>query len=209
MKTVEPRKFDPSHRHRLCAEERKKRLPPENIFADIGLKPGDTFVEVGCGTGFFTLPAASLVGREGRVFGLDISPEMISDLRNSAGALKLTNVELVLSSETEPKLPREATFYFLGNVFHELSDKSGYLDNIRQSMGPLSRLVIIDYHRRKTEHGPPVRERVSLKSARGWLERHGFTVQKVWRVNSEEYGILAGGKSFPGVPSTSAALSGE
>ena len=87
-----PRVFDPSRRHRLSSSERRRRLPPEKILAEIGLGPGDTFVDIGCGTGFFTLPAAMRVGPSGKAIGLDISPEMIADLVVSASQKKLANV---------------------------------------------------------------------------------------------------------------------
>jgi hypothetical protein len=59
-------------------------------------------------------------------------------------------------------------------------------------MAPGSRLAIVDYEKRKTEHGPPVEERFSLEEVRDLLQAHGLSVHKTWRVNAEEYGLLAG-----------------
>lgn len=166
-----PHKFDPSNRSRLISLERQGRLPAERVLREIGLKPGDTFVDIGAGNGFFALPAATIVGPEGKVFGLDISPEMIADLRAASACAGVSNIEPVLAAETEDRLPRGASFYFMANVFHELTDKPGYLDRLRASSGPESRLVIIDYHKRSTEHGPPLAERVSPEEARFLLKR--------------------------------------
>ncbi len=187
-----PHKFEPGARARLTSEDRRKRLPPEPILQEIGLKPGDTFVDIGVGTGLFALPAARMVGAEGLVFGLDISPEMVEDLALAAAAEGLSNLKAVLSEETAAHLPPEAAFYFMANVFHEIEDRAAYLERIRESMGPGSRLVIIDYHRRKTEHGPPLADRVEADEARGLCEAHGLSVFRVWEVNDEEYGLVAG-----------------
>jgi len=185
-------KFDPADRSRLCSEDRLKRLPPAKILENIGLKPGDCLVDIGCGPGLFALAAASIVGPKGTIFGLDISPEMIGDLKRSAASLGLTNVRAMVTKETEPGLPREASFYLMVNVFHELADRPAYLGNIRRSMGSGSRLVIIDFYRKKTRHGPPLGERVPLTEAKGLLGERGLAVMRTWRVNEDEYGLIAG-----------------
>jgi ubiquinone/menaquinone biosynthesis C-methylase UbiE/membrane-associated phospholipid phosphatase len=186
-----PHKFDPAQRSRLFSEDRRKRLPAGEILEAVGLKPGDVFVDIGCGPGFFALPAARTVGPSGRVVGLDVSPEMIADLQKSAAREGLHNVEAVLSAEIADRLPRGATVYFMANVLHELADPRGYIRRVRECMGPGSRLAIVDYEKRNTEHGPPVEERFSLEEVRDLLQAHGLSVHKTWRVNEEEYGLLA------------------
>ncbi len=187
-----PHKFEPGARSRLTSEDRRKRLPPEPILRELGLKAGDTLVDIGAGTGLFALPAARMVGPDGRVYGLDISPEMVEDLARAAADEGLANVEAVLSAETEARLPANAAFYLMVNVFHELENRAAYLDRVRESMGPGSRLVIIDYHKKKTEHGPPLSDRVDAAEARALCEAHGLRVLRVWEVNEEEYGLAAG-----------------
>jgi 2-polyprenyl-3-methyl-5-hydroxy-6-metoxy-1,4-benzoquinol methylase len=61
------------HARRFLDDEdgRRRWQNPEAILAYVGLKAGFTFVDVGCGNGFFTVPAARLVGDEGTVYGLD------------------------------------------------------------------------------------------------------------------------------------------
>jgi len=50
-------------------EIRRKWQDPDVVLMEIGLKPDATFIDVGCGEGFFTLPAVRLVGEKGRVYG--------------------------------------------------------------------------------------------------------------------------------------------
>jgi len=75
--------------------ERKKWQNPEKILPDIGLKRGSTFVDVGCGEGFFTLPAARIVGKSGVVYGLDIDGEAIQILKEKAKREELDNLVLL------------------------------------------------------------------------------------------------------------------
>jgi ubiquinone/menaquinone biosynthesis C-methylase UbiE len=192
--STEFHKFNPACRSRLLSKDRLKRLPADKILHDVGLKTGDSVVDIGCGPGLFALAAASIVGPRGVIFGLDISSEMIADLKRYAASLGFTNIKTMLTQETEARLPRGAAFYLLVNVFHELADRPAYLRNIRRSMGPTSRLVIIDYFRKKTLHGPPFRERVSLKAAGALLAGQGLDILRTWRVNQDEYGLVTGPK---------------
>lgn len=76
-------------------------IPEENVasFAGTGnpfsmgrLNPGDTVVDVGSGAGFDSLIAAQLVGPQGKVVGIDMTPEMLSKARNGATAMGVDNV---------------------------------------------------------------------------------------------------------------------
>jgi len=188
---VEGHKFNPERRSRLCSPERLRRLPPRKILRRLGLKAGDVFVDIGCGTGFFSLPAAVLVGRRGQVYGLDISRTMLGDLAAAARRRRLSNVRTILSGEQGRGLPRGAALYLMANVFHELKDKKAYLALVWRRMNLKSRLAIVDYHKRSTEHGPPVSHRVSVRQGRFFLASAGFRLVEAFKVNSEEYGLVA------------------
>ena len=188
-------KFNPERRARLCSPERLRRLPPRKILQRVGLKKGGVFVDIGCGTGFFSLPAAALVGRRGTVYGLDISRPMLADMVSAARKKRLPNIRPVLSAESGRGMPRGASLYFLANVFHELNDKNSYLRLLHRRMSPESRLAIVDYHKRRTKHGPPVAHRVSRRQARSLLAAAGFRVVEAFTVNIEEYCLVAEKKS--------------
>ena len=59
-------------------------------------QPGQTVLDLGCGAGFDTLLAAQRVGPNGKVIGMDMTPEMIAKARNNAETLGLANVEFLL-----------------------------------------------------------------------------------------------------------------
>ncbi len=61
--------------------ERRKWQDPEQIFDMIGLAPGMIFVDMGCGDGYFALPAARRVGNRGRVYAVDIDGDAVSRLQ--------------------------------------------------------------------------------------------------------------------------------
>ncbi|MBN2199476.1 MAG: methyltransferase domain-containing protein [Candidatus Aminicenantes bacterium] len=196
-------KFDPARRDRLRHPRRSRRLPPFKILRRLGLRRGDTFVDIGCGPGFFSLPASRIVGEGGKVVAVDVSTEMLTDLKAGAAAEGASNIVFKQVGENGAGLPANAGLYFLCQVLHELEDKRGYLAGLRRRMGPESRLAVLDYHRRRTKHGPPLFQRVSLSRLRGWLQEFGFRVVDVFDVNAEEYAVVSriagkGGKASEG-----------
>lgn len=91
-----------------------------------GLKPGQRVLEVGCGPGFFTLPAAELVGQEGSVTSVDVSPAAVKYVRQKVEQAGVTNVEVLLANAADIGLPGECfdlVFVFgLGHVVGNLED---------------------------------------------------------------------------------------
>ncbi len=81
-------------KHPFNDPQRGQWQNPESILQEIGLKPGLTFIDAGCGAGFFTLPAARPAGSSGRVIGLDINAAAIDEIRRQAAGEGLANLEL-------------------------------------------------------------------------------------------------------------------
>lgn len=183
-------KFEARQFKRLMSAERRKELPPGKILREIGLSPGQTCVDIGAGPGFFTLPAARIVGAKGRVYGLDISPLMVAELKKNAARAGRVNIRAARIAENGAGLPVGADIYLMVNVFHELDDRSSTLRHIRNGMTARSRFILIDFLRKKTPHGPPLKERISLRAIRPLLEAAGFVIERVFRPNDEEYGVV-------------------
>ena len=71
---------------------RREWQDPEIILAAAGLQPGMIFIDIGCGQGFFTIPAAKIVGDHGRVYALDINHANTERLRKKLSGEGLHNV---------------------------------------------------------------------------------------------------------------------
>jgi len=107
-----------------------------------GLGPGQNVLEVGCGPGFFTLPAAEIVGRAGSVTSVDVSPAAVAHIQRKVEAAKTPNVEVLLANASSISLPDESfdlAFVFgLGHVVGNLQDMWVELHRLLRAEGTLA-----------------------------------------------------------------------
>jgi ubiquinone/menaquinone biosynthesis C-methylase UbiE len=87
---------------------RYRFLGPASILLGADIQPGQTVLEVGCGTGFFTLPVAKLIGPGGRLVALDVLPGAVELVSQKVGAAGLTNVRLVVGDALSTGLDAES-----------------------------------------------------------------------------------------------------
>jgi len=173
------RVFDPKEKHKLDSPERKKRLPAEAILKEFGLREGEKFLDIGCGTGYFTLPAARLLGPSGKVYAVDISSEMLEEVKRRAKESGLTNIEYVLSRVYEIPLPSGlAEKALLAFVLHELEDPVRFLKEVQRLLKTEGQLLVLEWQKRETPMGPPVKERLSEEDVLQFLKETGFGVLK-------------------------------
>jgi len=96
---------------------------PYKLLNAAGLKPGQKVLEVGCGPGFFTIPAAKIVGAEGVVYALDVNPFAVEAVRRKVEKEGLNNVKILFADAARTGLPDESVdLAFLFGVIHALED---------------------------------------------------------------------------------------
>jgi len=126
--------------------EREKEERPEAVIERMGLRPGDVVADIGCGSGYFARRIGRAVGPEGKVYGVDIQPEMIEMLKRGVAEAGLGNVVPVLSREDDPLLPKgEIDWMILADVFHEFSEPEAMLARMREALAPEGRVALVEY----------------------------------------------------------------
>jgi ubiquinone/menaquinone biosynthesis C-methylase UbiE len=78
---------------------------PQRLLKAAGLKPGQKVLEVGCGPGFFTIPAARIVGKEGVIYAVDVHPLAIERVKEKIDREGIKNVEPILANASNTGLP--------------------------------------------------------------------------------------------------------
>lgn len=133
---------------RFETESREIYSEREAIVARVGLKPGQRVADIGAGTGLFTYIFAEHVGPKGKVYAVDIAKGFVE--RISAGAVerKLTNVEGVLCTEDDARLPANSVdVAFVCDTYHHFEYPAATLATIHRALVRGGELIVIDFHR--------------------------------------------------------------
>jgi ubiquinone/menaquinone biosynthesis C-methylase UbiE len=137
--------------------EREEEEEPKKVIEALELKPGQVVADVGVGTGYFAFRMAPLVGEKGKILGVDIQQEMLDLLKAKAAKLKATNVEGVLGTIKDPKLPEAGVdLVLMVDVYHEFDHPWEMMQAIRKSLKPGGRVVLVEY--RKEDPKVPIKE---------------------------------------------------
>jgi SAM-dependent methyltransferase len=160
--------------------EREMEEEPDKALDAIRLEKGSTVADVGAGSGYFTVRMASRVGAEGRVYAVDIQPEMLQLLGARLKQERIGNVTSVLGAIDDPKLPAGAVdLILMVDVYHEFSEPQKMLRRMHEALKPGGRLVLLEY--RKEDPTIPIRieHKMTVAEAKLEVEAEGFTLSRV------------------------------
>ena len=173
-------------------KERKKWQDPDAILNEIGLKPGDTFIDIGCGQGFFTIPTAKIVGDAGKVYALDISPFVIETLRDRVTKAGLKNVDARIGLAERTVLCEAcADFVFFGIVMHDFANPKAVIRNAHRMLKDNGKLVDLDFKKISMPFGPPLNVKISEDAAKELIESAGFKVKGLRIIEPYSYLLIA------------------
>lgn len=172
--------FNPENKDKLISDERRKVFKPERLLTAAGLKEGMSVFDVGCGNGFFALPAAKIVGDNGRVFGFDIYQEMLDSLNSRAEESDINNIKTLKVSEDGTNLSeinmlknKEIDFIIMANILHEVPDINYFLKGYLKFLKTGGRLLVIEWRKKETEEGPGLEHRLSPKEVINLMKEQG------------------------------------
>ena len=178
--------------HYVDEVERKKWQNPEEILTAIGIKPGITFMDIGCGNGYFTLPAARMIGPGGHVYGLDTNDKAVEEIRTKAAKNDLNNITLQAGRAEDILFCDScADIVFFGIVLHDFQDAGRVLKNARRMLKPDGHLVNLDWKKVDMEFGPPFAARFDESTAAHLIESAGFKIDSIKKSGIYHYVITA------------------
>jgi ubiquinone/menaquinone biosynthesis C-methylase UbiE len=164
----------------LDREEREREEAPGRALMMIGITPGSTVADIGAGSGYFTERLARLVGEAGRVYAIDIQPEMLELIAARVRRERLGNVSIVLGEPANPRLPSASIdLALMVDVYHELGDPQTVLGHIRDALKPAGRLVLIEY--KGEDPAIPIlpSHKMTVAQAKLEVEAEGFELTQV------------------------------
>lgn len=135
---------------RLDNPDRLANIRPAQLVARLSISPGSTVVDLGTGTGNLLESLSKAVGPKGRVIAEDIFPDFLERARAKAQTLKLTNIDYVLGSERDPRLPAaSADLILILDAYHHFDYPQDMLAALKRSLKPGGRVAIVEYHKKR------------------------------------------------------------
>lgn len=184
-------KFDAKSKHKLDNPQRRELLPPERTLILMGLREGDVMADIGCGIGYFTVPASEIVGDSGKVYGLDVSEEMLGDVEKIIEEKKISNVETMLTDGSMPGLEHAGvTFAFTSNVLHEIDDAVGFIRDIRGMLAGKGRMAVVEWEKIDSDFGPPKDHRLDKAELAKIMVAAGFKNISLIDLGENFYGMI-------------------
>lgn len=154
--------------------ERDAWQRPDEVIAALKL-PADAIVaDVGAGTGYFAVRLARAVP-QGRVYAVDLEPEMVTHLEQRAKEEELTHLHAVLAMPDDAQLPEPVDAVLLVNTYHHIGERTAYFRALAKSIKPDGRLAVIDF-RMDSPIGPPRSGRIDAQQAITELGAAGYRV---------------------------------
>jgi 2-polyprenyl-3-methyl-5-hydroxy-6-metoxy-1,4-benzoquinol methylase len=140
----------------LEREEREREERTDLLLAALALRPGMVVADIGAGTGYLSRRMAPTVMPGGKVWAVDVQPEMISLLQASAKSSGLTQIEARLSAVDDVKLPAASVdLAVMVDVYHELANPYEVMASVLKAIKPGGRVVFVEY--KAEDPGVPIK----------------------------------------------------
>jgi arsenite methyltransferase len=152
---------------------------PQEVLAALDIKPGEIIADIGAGSGYFTFRLARHVSERGKVYAVDVSPDMILHINRAIRDLKVTNVVSILADPDDPLLPvASVNRFFFSDSWHHIENQTKYLSLMKKLLKPNGEIVMIDFHKKETPSGPPLTMRIAREDLIKQMESNGFRLTK-------------------------------
>lgn len=185
-------KITEKNMNKLDNEQRRKLLPAKDIIEKFNLQEGEVFADFGCGVGYFTIPAAEIVGESGNVFALDISDSMLEETLKRAKANNISNISTYkIQNNIIPLEKNSIDASLLAFVLHEITEHKKLLSEIHKVLKPYGKIIIIEWDKIVYPVGPPIENRIDKLSVINLLKETNFINTEEIQIGENYYSLLA------------------
>jgi len=169
-------------------------IHPERLWRDVGLAAGQTVVHLGCGAGFYLVPAAKLIGASGKAIGIDLLPDLLAETENRAAREGVDAIVHTIRANIElpngSTLPDQSSDWVLvANILHQ-SDPQIILTEAARIVGPTGSVLAIEWDTIATPLGPPTDQRISQQTVREIADNIGLFAEETFAPSPYHYGFV-------------------
>jgi putative heme-binding domain-containing protein len=164
---------------------------PDTLINSLDIPAGASVADIGSGTGYFTWRLAQKVGPKGKVFAVDVQQTMLDLTAATLKQRKLSNVQLVLGKETDPRLPPASLdLVLIANSYHEFSEPEAMMAAVNRSLKPNGRLVVIEYSDDADFGSIDNTEKMTIEQIRTEIEPQGFQLDQLLDFLPNQNGLI-------------------
>ena len=186
----DPVKRDDHQMHRLHSDpkayigaledpKRDAYQKPHEVIHALNLKSGEVIADIGAGSGYFTFHLARHVGEKGKVYAVDVSPDMILHVNRRIREFKANNVVTILADPDDPLLPEQSVNrFFICDVWHHIGNQTKYLSLMKKMLKPGGEVVIIDFHKKELPFGPSMQMKIAREDVIKQFDSNGYRLTK-------------------------------
>lgn len=175
----------------LTRPERDGEERPEAVLDALQIPVGATVADVGAGAGYFTWRLARRVGPQGKVIAVEVQQTMLDLIAEDLKKRRVTNVELVLGEQRNPRLPEGCLdLVLLANSYHEFSEPEVMMAAICRSLKPHGRVAVLEYRKEDTYSPVEGLHKMSLRELRSEMESMGFETEQVLRLLPRQHLLI-------------------
>ena len=163
--------------------EREEEERPGLVLDAIKLKPGDAAADIGAGTGYFSWRMAKSVGKQGKIYAVDIQQEMLDLLVKKMTERGVTNVIPALGTIEDARLPAKSIdLAIMVDVYHEFSNPFEMMQSICRALKSGGRVVFVEYRAEDPE--VPIKRVHKMSEAQVRKEMGGMPLEWVETVKT-------------------------
>ncbi|MCL5435886.1 MAG: class I SAM-dependent methyltransferase [Patescibacteria group bacterium] len=174
--------------------QKQKFLDPEKLLLEAGLKSGLTVADLGCGNGFFTLPAAKIVGDSGKVWAVDVLEDTLSKVMSLVRINRHKNVRTLhydLESGRASSIGDLACdFAIIGKVLPQLQQPQNFIREVYRILKTGALVLLVEWKKQQSSIGPSYESRMTEEAASGLFTKQGFKLVKALPADSYHYALL-------------------
>ena len=175
----------------LDSRQREYLISPETLIRQMPIQNEHTLLDVGAGSGFFTIPMAE--NTSGKVYALDPDRRMLSVIEEKAKEKGLTNIELIQDSIENLSIQNNSIDFVMASlILHEVSSLTKALSSIFDVLKTGGHLLCLEYEKDDLIiNGPPMSIRIGSEQLEKALSLIGFKILKTTKINDAIYTVLA------------------
>lgn len=170
-----------------------KFINPASVIAQTGLSRGMTAADLGCGSGFYVIPAAQLVGAEGTIYAVDTIDAKLEATSSIAKQMGYKNVKILKADLAKPLLDiaeNSCDLVILGNILHQVSNREALLKNAFRITSSNSGILVVEWKKQLTPFGPPMSQRIDQTQLEIILMNIGLQKVQTLEADGYHYAVL-------------------